>query len=217
MDTPVMLNKDFLRLLDLVRDSDKCKQGSSTSAIYCKKNVLHVTNGKVALRCVLKNENLPKYKFEDGFYKIEGDHLVKDANIGGEFPSFGVVLNRTFVKKFKVDYSSFNAFLDFIFTLNSQKIFVDFLRFEKQLKQLFYKGRDFVVYFIDERSVVLIKCNYVVQSIVSDLYTPIVLLIMPMDFTGQKRVKNVSYNPVKRKSLVDKKKVKKQKKRRVTK
>jgi len=206
MDTPVMLNKDFLKLLDLIRDSNKCRRGSSTSAIYCKKNVLHVTDGQIALRCVLKNENLPKYEFEDGFYKVEGDHLIKDVDISGEFPSFGRVLNKTFVKMFKIDYSSFNAFLEFVMILNSQKIFVDFLRFEKQLKQLFYKGKDFSVYFIDERSVILVKCNYVVQDIVSTLYTPIAFLIMPMDFRGQmKKVKNIRYNPVR--------KIKKQRKR----
>jgi len=206
MDTPVMLNKDFLRLLDLVRDSDKCKQGSSTSAIYCKKNVLHVTNGKVALRCVLKNENLPKYEFEDGFYEVKGNCLVKNTDdIGGEFPSFNEVLNKTFVKTFKIDYSSFNAFLEFVMTLNSRKIFIDFLRFEKQLKQLFYKGKDFSIYFIDEKSVILIKCNYIVQDIVSTLYTPIAFLIMPMDFRGRIKVKNISYNPVR--------KIKKQRKR----
>jgi len=201
MNTSVKLNKDFLRLLDLVRDSGRYDLGSVISAIYCKQNILYVTNGKMALRCDLLKMRIyqREYEFEDGFYEVAGNYLVKNNNMEGKFPLEGInkAFDNTFTKMFKTRYAGeeINTFFDFITTLTSQGTFINFLEFEKQLKQLFYKGNNFVIYFIDKKKAVLIECDYMIKNLISDEYVPISFIIMPKIY-GQIKIENVKYNPM---------------------
>jgi len=201
MNTSVKLNKDFLRLLDLVRDSGRYDLGSVISVIYCKQNILYATNGKIALRCDLLKMRIHQreYELEDGFYEVAGNYLVKNNNVEGKFPLEGInkAFSNTFTKMFKIRYSGeeINTFFDFITTLTSQEVMINFLEFEKQLKQLFYKGNDFVIYFIDKKKAILVECDYVVKNLISDEYVPISFIIMPK-ICGQIKIEDVKYNPI---------------------
>jgi len=202
MNTSVKLNKDFLRLLDLTRDSGRYDLGSIISVIYCKQNILYATNGKIALRCDLLRMKIyqREYELEDGFYEVEGNYLIKNSDIEGKFPLEGInkAFDNTFTKMFKTRYAGeeIDTFFDFITTLTSQGIFINFLEFEKQLKQLFYKGNDFVIYFIDKKKAVLVECDYVVShSALKNVCVPISFIIMPKIY-GQIKIKDVKYNPV---------------------
>jgi len=200
MNTSVKLHKDFLRLLDLTRDSGRYDLGSIISAIYCKQNILYATNGKMALRCDLLKMKIyqREYELEDGLYEVARNYLIKNSDIEGKFPLEGInkAFDNTFTKMFKTRYAGeeINTFFDFITTLTSQGIFINFLEFEKQLKQLFYKGNNFVIYFIDKKKAVLIECDYVIKNQVDMIYVPISFLIMPKVY-GQIKIKDVKYNP----------------------
>ncbi len=193
MDTSTKLSKDFLKLLDLVRGKDEERQVVLTR-IYCKDNVLYSTNSKLLIRCDLKHKDLPKYDLDNGFYEVSGQYLVKDKDFEGQYPDVEHILNTQYEKCFQVS-EEYIAYLDFIHTATFNSIFIDFVKYKKQLKQIF-KGTNFKVYFINGEKQVLIECDYVVQHIVNTMYSPIQVIIMPMKYNREKPIPLVNYNPV---------------------
>ncbi len=193
MDTSTKLSKDFLKLLDLVRGKDEERQVVLTR-IYCKDNVLYSTNGKLLIRCDLKHKDLPKYDLDNGFYEVSGQYLVKDKDFEGQYPDVESILNTYYEKCFQVS-EKYIAYLDFIHTATFNSIFIDFVTYEKQFKQIF-KGTDFKVYFINGEKSVLIECDYVVQHIVNTMYSPIQVIIMPMKYNREKPISLVNYTPL---------------------
>lgn|GEM_PF-4801312 len=193
MDTSTKLSKDFLKLLDLVRGKDEERQVVLTR-IYCKDNVLYSTNSRLLIRCDLKHKDLPKYDLGNGFYEVSGQYLVKDKDFEGLYPDVEHILNTQYEKCFQVS-EEYIAYLDFIHTITFNSIFIDFVKFEKQFKQIF-KGTNFKVYFINGEKQVLIECDYVVQHIANTMYSPIQVILSPMKYNLEKPVSLVNYNPV---------------------
>ncbi len=188
------LSKGFLKLLDLIRSRDENIKIQLTK-IYCKNNILYSSNGKLLVRCDLKHKDLPKYELDDGFYEVSGQYLVKDKDFEDhQYPDVECLLDVEYKKHFQVSEEN-SAYLDFIHTVTSNSIFFDFVRFEKQFKQLF-KGTNFKVYFINGEKQVLIECDYVVQHIVNTLYSPIQVIVMPMKHEQDEPISLVNYNPV---------------------
>ncbi len=166
MNASIKLSKDFLKLLDLVKLKDEKKL--SLTRIYCKNNILYSTDGKLLIRCDLKHKDLPKYELDDGFYEVSGQYLVRDKDFEDyKYPDVERLFDVEYEKYFQISEQN-NAYLDFLHTVTSNNIFLDFVRFEKQFKQLF-KGTNFKVYFINGEKQVLIECDYVVQHIADAL------------------------------------------------
>jgi len=192
MDTSTKLSKDFLKLLDLIRSKDEERRAPLTR-IYCKNNVLYATDSKLLIRCDLKQKDLPKYDLDDGFYEVSGLYLVKDKDFEEyQYPDVERILNTQYEKHFQVS-EEYNAYLDFLHTITFNGVFLDFVNFEKQLKQIF-KGMNFKVYFINGEKHVRIECDYVVQHIANTMYSPIQVIVMPMKRNREKPT-SVDYNP----------------------
>ena len=85
MNTSI-LNKDLLKLLDIIRKIDLVNEGMPMSRIYCKDNILYATNGALAFKCDLKQEQLPVLELQDGYYEVSGKYLVMDKETTGIFP-----------------------------------------------------------------------------------------------------------------------------------
>ena len=192
MDTSTKLSKELLKLLDLIRSKDEERRAPLTR-IYCKNNVLYATDSKLLIRCDLKQKDLPKYDLDDGFYEVSGLYLVKDKDFEEyQYPDVERILNTQYEKHFQVS-EEYNAYLDFLHTITFNGVFLDFVKFDKQLKQIF-KGMNFKVYFINGEKHVRIECDYVVQHIASTMYSPIQVIVMPMKRDREKPT-SVDYNP----------------------
>ena len=193
MSASTKLSKNFLKLLNLVRLKDENIKIQLTK-IYCKNNILYSTDGKLPIRCDLKYKDLPKYEFDDGFYEVSGQYLIRDKDFKDyKYPDVECLLDTEYEKYFQI--SENNAHLDFLHTVTSNNIFFDFVRFEKQFKQLF-KGTNFKVYFINGEKQLLIECDYVVNHIIDALYSPIQVILMPMKHEQDEPISLINYNPV---------------------
>lgn len=196
MDTSVKLNKEFLRLLDCIRRTEKGYWGSTMSRIHCKENILCVTNGLMALKCNLKQEQLPVFELEDGYYEVSGGYLVQDKKIEGIFPDVDIILNNDFVKYFRPLYDPKLSYLSFIHTLSCEGIRLNYVSYEKQFKQVF-KGSDFTVFLGEnKKGVVLVELSYPILSINVNVTANVSFLVMPMGY-GLPEIKEIKYNPIK--------------------
>lgn len=194
MDTSVKLNKEFLKLLDYIRNTEKLHERNPMSQIYCKENILYATNARMALKCNLKQEQLPVFQLEDGYYEVSGNYLVQDKEIKGTFPDVNKILDCNFVKYFHPLYDPELSYLSFIHVLSYNGIHFNYVKYEKQFKQVF-KGDNHIVFFGENNGMVLIEFSYPIITFAS-VTAEVSFLVMPMTYELPK-IDGINYNPSK--------------------
>lgn len=196
MDTSVKLDKEFLKLLDCVRATGKDNEYRTITRIHCKENVLYSTNGAMALKCDLKQEQLPEFQLKDGFYEIAGNYLVQDKEMEGTFPDVERILNSDFTECFRPLMDTERSYMSFIHTISHKGIQLNYVQYERQFKQVF-RGSDYTVFFgEDKRGVVLIEFSYPILPIGINLTANVSFLIMPIPYELPE-IKGIKYNPTK--------------------
>lgn len=194
MDTSIKLNKDFLKLLDCIRVTDPNQQNVPVSRIHCKENVLFVTNNRMALQCDLKQEQLPKFELVDGYYEVSGKYLVQDKEIEGEFPDANHILNTDHTEYFRITQDTEITYLSFIHTLSHHGFYLNYVKYEKQFKQVF-KGSDFTVFLEGNDRMALIEFSYSILTF-APVMADVSFFVMPMVYELPE-IKGVKYNPSK--------------------
>lgn len=194
MNTSIKLNNDFLKLLDITRKIDPNYEGTPIIRVYCKNNILYTTNEVIAFKCDLKQEQLPVSDLQDGYYEVSGKYLVMDKETTGIFPDVESVKDIDFTTCFQVNVEK--PYLSMIHTLSHSGYFLNYIKYEKQLKQIF-KGTEHTIFIADNDRMSLIEFSYPTYTIGSvAVAAEVSLFIMPMKY-NLPEIKEINYNPSK--------------------
>lgn len=151
----------------------------------------------MALKCDLKQEQLPEFQLEDGLYEVSGNYLVQDKEIEGTFPDVERILNCDFIKCFRPLHDPELSYLSFIHTVSYRGTQLSYIKYERQFKQVF-KGSNYTVFFGEDKqtSVVLIEFSYPILPTGVNLTANVSFLVMPMGYELPE-IKEIKYNPTK--------------------
>ncbi len=193
METSTKLSKYFLKLADSIK-ANKNDQKDNFKLINVKNNIVYSTDGRLLLRCVLNTDNMPIYNLDNGYYDIVGNYIIRNDDFSNDwyYPDINKIMNCTFEKTFDLPYDKiYNLFC---FTLSTNGILIDYVKYNKQLKQLFSKGSKFRIYFNEPNRMFMIRCQYPVCHLPAR-DTEIQLFIMPIKHDVME-IKDITYNPI---------------------